>query len=358
MANFNLDVIQRAAAEAVQSANSPAGRTALASAAAVVLGLTAVSRVNRLLGNYALGNPLFSSTSSQWSDWSKEIVLITGGSSGMGRIMVTEFAKRGVTVVVLDRQAPLQRGDARDAYKSIGANDDDDGRFPGTAQGVHFYQFDLTGPDSDLEELAAKIRREVGEPTVLINNAGIGHGLSLLEETNDQLRSVFAINAVAPIRMTREFLPSMIRQHHGHIVNMASMASFVTIASNVDYSCTKAGLLAFHEGLTQELKYRYNAPEIRTTIIHPHFVKTPLLGEAAAESEAEVKKRFQGDLLDARTVAVGVVEHVLAGKSGQLFYPPKFAVASVLRGLPTWLQERVRGQLSPILTRPMAMGEK
>ncbi|KAL1894853.1 hypothetical protein Sste5346_005540 [Sporothrix stenoceras] len=357
MTNFNLDVVQRAAAEAVQAANSPAGRTALASTAAVVLGLTAVSRFNRLLSNYAVGNPLFGTTSSQWSDWSKEIVLVTGGSSGMGRIMVIEFAKRGVTVVVLDRQAPLQKGDARDAYKSIGENDDDD-RFPGPAQGVHFYEFDLTGPDSELEELAARIRREVGEPTVLINNAGIGHGLSLLEATNDQMRAVFAINAVAPIRMTREFLPSMIRNHHGHVVNMASMASFVTIASNVDYSCTKAGLLAFHEGLTQELKYRYNAPEVRTTVIHPHFVKTPLLGEAAIEPSAEIKRRFQGDLLDPRTVAVGVVEHVLAGKSGQLFYPPKFAVATILRGMPTWLQERVRGQLSPILTRPMAMGEK
>lgn len=355
MVNFNLDVVQRAAVEAVQAANSPAGRSALVSATAVVLGLAAVSRVNRLLANYALGNPLFASTASAWSDWSKEIVLVTGGSSGMGRIMVTEFARRGVRVVVLDRQRPLEKGDARDAFGSVG--DGDDGKFPGPDQGVWFYEFDLTGPDSDLAALAAKIRREVGEPTVLINNAGIGHGLSLLEATNDQMRAVFAVNAIAPIRLTREFLPSMIRQRHGHVVNMASMASFVTIASNIDYSCTKAGLLAFHEGLTQELKHRYGAPEVRTTVVHPHWVKTPLLGEAAADSDANNRKRFQGGLLDARTVAVGVVEHVLAGRSGQLFYPPRLAVGALVRALPTWLQERIRDKLAPILERPMAMGQ-
>ncbi|ERS96918.1 hypothetical protein HMPREF1624_06245 [Sporothrix schenckii ATCC 58251] len=349
MAGLNFDIIKRVAADAVQAANSPSGRSTLVTTAAVVLGLATIPCVNRLASNYSLGNTLFASTplastAPEWSDWSKEIVLITGGSSGIGRIMVQEFARRGVKLVVLDRQRPLESGV--------------DGPFPGPDQGVHFYEFDLTAPDSELETLAARIRREVGEPTVVINNAGIGHGLSLLEATNDQMRLVFAINAIAPIRITREFLPSMIRKKHGHIVNVASMASFVTIASNVDYSCTKAGLLAFHEGLTQELKHRYRAPEIRTTIVHPHFVKTPLLGAAATDSDATNSARFQGGLLDANTVAIGVVNQVLAGRSGQLFYPPKFASGTLIRAMPTWLQEHIRGTFATVFVRPMAMGEK
>jgi short-subunit dehydrogenase len=65
--------------------------------------------------------------------------------------------------------------------------------------------------------------------------------------------------------MVREFLPAMIKKNHGHVVTIASMASFLVLAGNVDYSCSKASALAFNEGLASELKARYNAPEVRTT---------------------------------------------------------------------------------------------
>ena len=57
----------------------------------------------------------------------------------------------------------------------------------------------------------------------------------------------------------------MARRNHGHVVTVASMASFLVHAQNVDYTCTKASALAFHEGLAQELKSRYNADKVRTT---------------------------------------------------------------------------------------------
>lgn len=57
----------------------------------------------------------------------------------------------------------------------------------------------------------------------------------------------------------------MITHNHGHIVNIASLASFLTQAANVDYGATKVGLLAFHEGLKQELKHVYNAPGVRAS---------------------------------------------------------------------------------------------
>lgn len=64
--------------------------------------------------------------------------------------------------------------------------------------------------------------------------------------------------------MVKEFLPSMIRDNHGHVITVASMASFVTVGEMVDYACTKASALAFHEGLGQELRYWYKAPKVRT----------------------------------------------------------------------------------------------
>lgn len=79
------------------------------------------------------------------------------------------------------------------------------------------------------------------------------------------VRKVFDVNIISHFLLLKEFLPAMVTQNHGHIVTLASMASFMVQASNVDYACTKAATLAFHEGLNQELKLLYKAPAVRTT---------------------------------------------------------------------------------------------
>jgi all-trans-retinol dehydrogenase (NAD+) len=98
-----------------------------------------------------------------------------------------------------------------------------------------------------------------------INNAGIATCRTILAGTEDSIRKTFAVNTMAHFWMVREFLPAMAKKNHGHVVTIASLASFIVHASNVDYSCTKASALAFHEGLAAELKYRYHAPDIKTT---------------------------------------------------------------------------------------------
>lgn len=104
-----------------------------------------------------------------------------------------------------------------------------------------------------------------GEPTVLINNAGISSATPLLQVPEGVVRKTFDVNIISHFLLVKEFLPAMVNQNHGHIVTVASMASFMTQASSVDYACTKAATLALHEGLNQELKILYNAPSVRTT---------------------------------------------------------------------------------------------
>jgi short-subunit dehydrogenase len=192
--------------------------------------------INSFLNNRALGN----SSRIQW-DWRKEIVLVTGGSSGLGELVARKLAQRSVKVVVVDLQPPKT---------SLPSN-------------VWFFRLDVTS-NEDIKHVAKEIRQQVGDPTVLVNNAGVGYAKNILDSTDDDIRRMFDVNIVAHFFLVREFLPFMIKKNHGHVVTIASMASFVTIASNTDYSCTKAAALAFHEGLTQELKYRYNAPDVRT----------------------------------------------------------------------------------------------
>lgn len=129
---------------------------------------------------------------------------------------------------------------------------------------VYFYQVDITSSEK-IRDVAEKIRKDHGDPTVLINNAGVGSNKTILDETEAEMRLVFEVNTIAHFLLVKELIPAMIKRDHGHIVTVASMASFMVHAQNVDYACSKASALAFHEGLSQELKSRYNAKNVRTT---------------------------------------------------------------------------------------------
>lgn len=204
----------------------------------IFIGLGLAYRGSRLLNRLALNNW----TSDRTWDWNKEIVAITGGSSGIGADVVRKLSDKGIKVVSLDIQKPVDP----------------------LPKNAHFFQTDVTSPES-LREVAKKVRKTVGDPTVLINNAGIGTGQTILSEDEGVLKKTMEVNTIAHFWTTREFLPSIAKNNHGHVITVASMASFVAIASNVAYSCSKASAMAFHEGLRQELKHRFKAPKVRTT---------------------------------------------------------------------------------------------
>jgi all-trans-retinol dehydrogenase (NAD+) len=129
---------------------------------------------------------------------------------------------------------------------------------------VHYYKADIS-KSAEISAMAKVIRKEHGDPTVLINNAGISVCRPILNETEEQIRRVFEVNTISHFLTVKEFLPAMVKTSHGHIVTIASMASYSVHAAAVDYGCSKASALVFHEGLAQEIKSWYNAPKVRTT---------------------------------------------------------------------------------------------
>jgi all-trans-retinol dehydrogenase (NAD+) len=112
---------------------------------------------------------------------------------------------------------------------------------------------------------AKKLREDIGDPSVLINNAGIAIAENLVEENLHNRKLQFEINVLAQMRLVQEFLPAMAKRNHGHIVTMASASSFISTTQLITYASTKAAVMAFHEGVTQELRRRYNARRVRTT---------------------------------------------------------------------------------------------
>ncbi|KAI1083239.1 hypothetical protein F5B20DRAFT_452280 [Whalleya microplaca] len=271
--------------------------------------------------NNSLSQAVANNFSKDSYDWRKEVVLVTGGSGGLGDLLVRKLAKQCIKVISLDIVPPKT---------PLPAN-------------AYFYQSEVTSSAS-LREVAQKIRSDHGDPTVLVNNAGIMHKNTILDTGEDEIRRIFDVNIIAHFLVVKEFLPAMVQRNHGHIVSIASMASFVAGVRNVDYACTKAGALAFHEGLAQELKHTYNAKKVRTSIIHPTYIRTPLLEELHKDGN------FKARLLEPEAVADVILKHILAGNSGQVFIPGRYKPVALLRGLPWWYQNRVRNTQKDVLT--------
>lgn len=187
-----------------------------------------------------------------------------------------------------------------------------------------------------MQEVADRVRREVGHPTVVINNAGVARGKTILESEPSDVRFTFDVNTMCHYWIAKAFLPSMVKRNHGMVVTVASVASWATAPALVDYAASKAAAMAFHEGLSAELVTRYKAPKVRTVIVHPGHVKTALF------QGFNMGSKFMWPSLEVDTIAEGIVKQVLTGRSGNVIMPETFAIAPAIRLLPDWLAYRNR----------------
>lgn len=135
------------------------------------------------------------------------------------------------------------------------------------------------------------------------------------------------------------------------IVTIASLAAFVTPPQLVDYACTKAAALAFHEGLAQELKNRHHAPKVRTLCICPSWVNTKLSQGYTSKSS------WLSRTLEPETVAEVVVGRILKGNSGVVVLPRVHEwLGSMIRGRAEWVQVILRDGTKDAVMTGMGRG--
>lgn len=279
-------------------------------------------QLNTVLNNLSLNNYEWTSEPINPSD---QIVVVTGGSGGLGEHYVQGFVNRNFSqVVIMDIRPPQYQ---------IPPN-------------VHFYKTDLTN-GREIARVAEEIKQQVGDPTVIVHNAGTHlWGQTILDASEKLLKLTFEVNTIAPILVTQQFLPAMIEKNSGHIVTMASLAGYTTAAQLIDYSASKIGVAAFTEGLYQELKHRYGAPNVRHTLVNPTWIKA---GMTAAFDK--LNHSMSSVELEPEEVTDAVIEQVLSNRSAQLYLPAAYGFSASLRGWPNWLQELIRDGTKDIITK-------
>jgi len=185
-------------------------------------------------------------------DWSDQIVVVTGGAAGIGELLANTLAVRSVTVVVLDIN-PIVTENYNIAY----------------------YKCDVSKWE-EVEAVSKQIIEEIGEPTILINNAGVAQGKLLVDLTAGDIQQTFGTNILSHFWILKAFLPSLLKNKRGHIVTMSSAMGMVGAAQMSDYCASKAAAISLHESLRYELDKRYKCPQIRTTLVCPGHVLTQM----------------------------------------------------------------------------------
>ena len=191
------------------------------------------------------------------------VALVTGAASGIGKLLAMRLANAGAKLVLWDIDpAGLSRAQAELASDGYEAD---------------IYTCDLTSRE-EIAAVAGQTLVASGPIDILINNAGVVSGKSLLEISDQEIERTFQVNALALFWTVRAFLPSMIERDSGHIVTVASAAGLAGAAKLTDYSASKFAAVGFDESLRMELKQQ--GSKVRTTVVCPYFADTGMFDGA------------------------------------------------------------------------------
>ena len=233
------------------------------------------------------------------------VVLITGCSSGFGKLAALEFARRGDTVFASMRDTK-KSGPLLEEAKAAGVT-------------VEVIPLDVTDRTS-AEAAVSEVLRQAGRIDVLVNNAGVGTHGPIEDFDDDEVHKIFDTNVYGVIRATRAVLPTMRSQRSGTVINVTSIAGRVTGPYGGVYAASKHAA----EALSDALYYELHPFGIRVVVIEPGGFETEigsksLLPRRFTEGSpyVEFERRFAeagsklpggGQPGDARVVASAIVD--------------------------------------------------
>ena len=226
-------------------------------------------------------------------------VLITGGASGIGRIMGRICLEKGASnLIVWDiNQANIDKteaelSDVKPAEAGVSKDQ------------IHSYIVNVSDPQA-IKSAYEKVKSEVGDVDILVNCAGIVRGNNTFDkQTVQDIDLTMDINANAPMYVALAVLPDMLRRDRGHICNIASAAGMLGVPKLSVYCASKWAVIGWTESMRVELKQARS--HVRVTSVAPYFINTGMF-------DGVNSKVFP--ILDPEKTAAKIIRAVEAGKS-------------------------------------------
>ena len=251
-------------------------------------------------------------------DYSGKIVVITGASSGIGEQSAEEFAKLHANVILVSRNEEQLEKIAAELSKYQ------------TAPFV--YACDVSNKDQ-VDKMSKVITEKFGAVDVLVNNAGFGIYKSVETIKIEEMESQMSTNFFGMMYCIKAFLPKMLEQRSGHIVNVASVAGSIGIPGMASYCASKFAMLGFSESLSHELK----GTGVEITVVSPIMVRTNFFNHESFRK----MPRYSATSLDSKTVANAIVR---AASSPRLeIVVPQFVRFAI------WLKQTLPYLINPIV---------
>lgn len=221
--------------------------------------------------------------------FNNKVVVVTGAASGMGREYALEFARLGALVAMTDvnekalaeTHAMVQK--ITDKYTCCEVMN--------------------IASQEDVQAFAETVKNKLGNAHVIINNAGIGGGgAPVWAQDMDQFQLTMNVNFFSVVNMTKAFLPQLLKNQEGAVVNVSSVFGLIGTPGTSDYCASKFAVRGFSESLMVELA---DTP-ISVHLVHPGGIKTNIAKDSKNGAEFEEKYLKTSPLTAVRIVIDGI----------------------------------------------------
>ncbi|MGQ0504100.1 MAG: 3-oxoacyl-[acyl-carrier-protein] reductase [Myxococcaceae bacterium] len=208
------------------------------------------------------------------ADFKDKVVLVTGGSRGIGRACVLAFAQRGATVVVNYAGNEAAANETVRLAEAAG----------GKAKAVRFDVADTAACTEAVETLV----KEQGRLDVLVNNAGVAIDGLVMRLKDEDWDKQLDTNLKGGFALIRAACRPMMKQRGGAIINLASIVGEMGNAGQAAYSASKGGLIALTKSIARELASR----NIRVNAVSPGFIDTDMTAKLSEETKAKMMENI------------------------------------------------------------------